>query len=206
MGIRLKPVCFAIICALIVNLTSNYASTSQEKIKLTKLDNYGKTAVQPTFDTNIYLGDDYKVEFLSTTNTSQDWFYHLTAFSEAPKTTIDPQDFIEDFTASVESHSRIMAETAETAQKFCYLYRIENDLEIFDSNGKVIGSIKKGALFTGAESDDGSGLIVIDYEYSTLTVDKENIKKLDNAVVLPTAAIGQWGEISMGYVPAVPRL
>ena len=73
------------------------------------------------------------------------------------------------------------------------LYVFEKNTNLLDANGKVVGSIKKGELYTGAPDTENEGMILIDYQYSTIPVKSESLKKKDDTTILPTAAIGQMG-------------
>lgn len=73
------------------------------------------------------------------------------------------------------------------------LYVFEKNINLLDANGKVVGSIQKGELYTGAPDTENEGMILIDYQYSTIPVKSESLKKKDDTTILPTAAIGQMG-------------
>lgn len=92
----------------------------------------------------------------------------------------------------------------EQSKPDVHLYKLTSDLKLYGDDGKVVETVEKGGIYTGVPDPENSESIMIDYEYSTLTVDSEIVDINENAVVLPTAAIGQMGGDIYGITACGP--
>lgn len=80
------------------------------------------------------------------------------------------------------------------------LYRIKKDTTLYDKETmKKKGSVRSGDLYTGNTVVGYEDYVLLDVRYDKLLVKKSDVECKKNAFILPTAAIGQWGESIAGW-------
>ncbi len=99
--------------------------------------------------------------------------------------------------------SRYIIRSIVVDYNYC-IYSAINDADIYNKDKKACGSIEKDSLYTGYYDYTYDGYIVINYMSTEVLVKSEYVSANENAVILPTGTIGQYGGSIKGYSACGP--